>query len=97
MAGVPYESLFAHHWYLAIDEDVNAESIKEALDEKLKKLNDDYAVERTAALKEVFVNVLPVNKFYEWMESRGKVGGQNKFPRVLKGALLEDWVAFIKK
>ncbi len=97
VAGVPYESLFAHHWYLAIDEDVNAESIKEALDEKLKKLNDDYAVERTAALKEVFVNVLPVNRFYEWMESRGKVGGQNKFPRVLKGALLEDWVAFIKK
>jgi hypothetical protein len=29
------------------------------------------------------------------MESRGKVGGQHKFPRVLKGTVLTDWKAFI--
>jgi hypothetical protein len=29
------------------------------------------------------------------MESKGKVGGQHKFPRVLKGKMLEDWNQFI--
>lgn len=97
VAGVPHKSLFAHHWYLAIDEDVDVSMLKVELDEKLKQLNDDYAVERTAALKEIFVEILPVNKFYKWMESRGKVGGQNKFPRVLKGTLLQDWISFIDR
>jgi hypothetical protein len=59
-------------------------------------LNDDYAVERSAALRDVYVDVLPVNTFYEWMKSKGKVGGQNKFPRVMKRSQLEDWQAFIE-
>jgi hypothetical protein len=29
------------------------------------------------------------------MQSKGKVGGQNKFPRVLKSAQYEDWKSFI--
>lgn len=97
VSGIPYESLFAHQWYIATDEEVDKDKLKQVLDDKLKLLNDDYAVERTAALKNVLVDVFPVSKFYSWMESRGKVGGQNKFPRVLKGALLDDWVSFIKK
>ncbi len=35
------------------------------------------------------------SKFYDWMESKGKVGGQNKFPRVMKNAQLEEWIKFI--
>jgi hypothetical protein len=31
----------------------------------------------------------------EFMEYKGKVGGQHKFPRVLKGKMLEDWQRFI--
>ena len=31
-----------------------------------------------------------------WMESKGKVGGQNKFPRVMKKNQLEDWTTFLK-
>jgi hypothetical protein len=30
------------------------------------------------------------------MESKGKIGGQHKFPRVLKGAMLTDWKRFIQ-
>jgi hypothetical protein len=33
----------------------------------------------------------------DFMEMKGKVGGQHKFPRVLKGSLLEEWKAFINK
>jgi hypothetical protein len=31
------------------------------------------------------------------MKSKGKLGGQHKFPRVLKGEMLQDWQAFLKK
>ena len=96
VAGIPYESLFAHHWFIGTDSKVDKKIIKEKLDQHLKILNDDYAVERSAALKEVLVDVLPVNTFYEWMKSKGKVGGQNKFPRVMKKAQLEEWQGFLQ-
>jgi hypothetical protein len=33
----------------------------------------------------------------EFMNLKGKVGGQHKFPRVLKGKILEEWKAFLAK
>lgn len=97
VAGIPYKTLFAHHWYLGTDNtDIDVKVVKQKLDQRLKELNDDYAVERSAALKEVFVDILPIKKFYNYMESKGKVGGQNKFPRVMKKTQLEDWETFIK-
>jgi GH3 auxin-responsive promoter len=95
VAGIHHDNLFAHHWYLATDDSVDVIKIKSRLDFHLKELNDDYAVERTAALKEVFVDVLPVHKFYDWMESKGKAGGQNKFPRVMRNEQLLEWQNFI--
>jgi hypothetical protein len=95
VAGVPYQNLFAHHWYVGTDDAVNAIALKESLDKHLKALNDDYAVERSAALQDVIVDVLPTSAFYKYMEAKGKKGGQNKFPRVLKNTQLEDWKNFI--
>jgi hypothetical protein len=97
VAGIPHQSLFAHKWYVGTDDSVNAEKLKSAIDEKLKELNDDYKVERSAALKEIFVEVLPTDTFYNWMNMKGKMGGQNKFPRVLKKSLFEEWEQFINK
>jgi hypothetical protein len=96
VAGIPYESLFAHHWFIGTDDNVDQKLLRDKLDEHLKKLNDDYAVERSAALKEILVDVIPIKTFYDWMESKGKVGGQNKFPRVMKKAQLEDWKKFLQ-
>ncbi len=95
VAGIPHQTLFAHHWFIGTDHLVDANKLKERIDFHLKVLNDDYAVERSAALRDVRVDVLPISKFYEWMESKGKVGGQNKFPRVMKNAQLEEWIKFI--
>ena len=53
-------------------------------------------VERIAALKEVFLEVLPTSTFYQWMKLKGKEGGQNKFPRVLKKNMFNEWEEFIK-
>jgi hypothetical protein len=96
VAGIPHDSLFAHHWFIGTNSQVDPKVVKEKLDQHLKVLNDDYAVERSAALKDIFVDVLPVQTFYGWMESKGKVGGQNKFPRVIKKAQLEEWQSFLK-
>ena len=61
-----------------------------------KKGADDLAYEeRKSALKEITVNVLAEHKFMEFMNLKGKVGGQHKFPRVLKGKMLEDWKSFL--
>ena len=95
VAGVPYDSFFAHHWYVASDDKIDKLELKKRIDEKLKDLNDDYAVERRSALKEVWLDVLPEQSFMEFMRLKGKIGGQHKFPRVLKGKMLEDWQKFI--
>ncbi|MBL7856841.1 MAG: GH3 auxin-responsive promoter family protein [Cyclobacteriaceae bacterium] len=97
VAGIPYGTLFAHHWFIGTDDVADHDVIRQKLDNHLKILNDDYAVERSAALKEVKVEVVPVKTFYDWMESKGKVGGQNKFPRVMKNAQLEDWQSFLQQ
>ena len=95
VAGIPHQTLFAHHWFVGTDDKVDKVLLKERLDFHLKTLNDDYAVERSAALKELIVDVFPVKVFYDWMESKDKVGGQNKFPRVMKSAILDEWLTFL--
>jgi len=97
VAGVPYGNFFAHHWYVACDDEVNKEEMRALIDEKLKELNDDYAVERKSALKEIFLDILPEHAFMNFMLSKGKVGGQHKFPRVVKGGMLDDWINFVKQ
>ena len=96
VAGVPYGNFFAHHWFVSTDDKVNSENLKIMIDEKLKELNDDYEVERKHALKHIFVDVLTEETFMNFMRAKGKVGGQHKFPRVLKGKMLEDWQKFLK-
>lgn len=96
VVGEPYGNFFAHHWYVACNDHVNAETLRTGIDQKLKQLNDDYAIERGSALKEVFLDVLNEEQFMEFMRAKGKIGGQHKFPRVLKGRMLEDWRKFLK-
>jgi hypothetical protein len=97
VAGIPYENSFAHHWFIATDDKVNSETLKYLIDKKLKELNDDYEVERNHALKEIFVDVLSEETFMSFMRLKGKVGGQHKFPRVMKGKMLDEWQKFLKE
>ncbi len=97
VAGIPHGSLFAHYWYVGCEQPVDAKVFRDLLDSYLKKLNDDYAVERSAALKDIFVQILPAGVFYDYMKASGKIGGQNKFPRVVKGKQLDDWAHFVRQ
>lgn len=96
VVGFPFENLFAHKWYVACDDAIDPNVLIKRIDEQLCQLNDDYAVERGSALKDVFIEVLPEETFMQFMASKGKLGSQHKFPRVLKGKMLEDWNAFLK-
>lgn len=86
---------FVHVWNIGCDKEVDPAKVKPALDEKLKELNDDYKTERQFALKDIVVKTLPNERFYQFLSHRGKTGGQVKFPRVIKGELLEEWKGFV--
>lgn len=94
--GENVDSLFGHHWYVACDQSVDGVALAKAIDEKLIALNDDYAIERKGALKRIRVSVLKEAVFMDFMQAKGKIGGQHKFPRVLKGDILKDWEIFIQ-
>lgn len=94
--GKKNDTAFSHHWYIATNDAADAQEATVQLDNFLKQLNDDYIVERRHALNEVTVTILPVKAFYDWMESKGKLGGQNKFPRVLKSRQIDDWEGYLR-
>lgn len=95
VVGYPYQNFFAHKWYIACNDNCDTGLLKNKIDQHLRKLNDDYATERDSALKEVFLEKLPEEKFMKFMELKGKLGSQHKFPRVMKGKMLEQWNSFL--
>jgi hypothetical protein len=80
VTGIPFGNFFAHQWYVACNDAIDETKLANLIDEKLKLLNDDYEVERKHALKAVQLKVLPESLFMNFMQLKGKVGGQHKFP-----------------
>jgi hypothetical protein len=75
------------------------ESIDEfarAIDEVIISGNEDYTAHRSGGYGMTAPVVQPVARgfFYEWMKCRGRLGGQNKVPRVLTPELHADFVTF---
>jgi len=95
VAGFRHDNMFAHKWYLGTDDKIDPELAIEKIDGYLKVLNDDYRVERIAAVTNVFLEVLPPRAFSNWMKIHGKEGGANKFPRVMKGEKYEQWEEYL--
>lgn len=54
------------------------------LDQELQSLNSDYEAKRKgdSTLSMAVVTVASKGSFYRWMASKGRVGGQNKIPRL---------------
>lgn len=59
-------------------------TFSDMFDRTLKTLNSDYEAKRynDITLRKPIIHVARPNLFYEWMASRGKLGGQNKVPRL---------------
>lgn len=75
----------AHEWLIEFaKEPDNLEFFSETLDNALKSLNSDYEAKRyhDMILRKPIVRKMPPKTFYNWMKMRGKLGGQNKVPRL---------------
>lgn len=54
------------------------------LDDTLRKINSDYDAKRfkNLALRRPIVRRAPEGTFFNWLKEKGKLGGQNKVPRL---------------
>jgi hypothetical protein len=74
-----------HQWLIEFEQAPNdIDQFGYYLDQHLRELNSDYDAKRTAniALFAPQITVLPPDTFFLWLKSKGKVGGQNKVPRL---------------
>ena len=74
-----------HEWVIEFRKAPNNLSeFTELLDGHLRKINSDYDAKRykDMALAPPKIHSVAEGTFYKWMEKRGKLGGQNKVPRL---------------
>jgi GH3 auxin-responsive promoter len=89
----------SHEWAIEfIKEPANEQIFAEILDNNLRQLNSDYDAKRyqNMVLANLKIQNLPKGTFYEWMKRRGKLGGQNKVPRLSNNReYLEEILALV--
>jgi len=75
----------AHEWLIEFKTMPNCiEEFTKKLDKALQEVNSDYKAKRykDIALQLPKVQLLSTGTFFNWMKTRGKLGGQNKVPRL---------------
>jgi hypothetical protein len=75
----------AHEWVIEFETPPeNIEYFGEVLDNALKSLNSDYEAKRyhNLVLLRPVIRQVEKGTFYEWFRERGRLGGQNKVPRL---------------
>ncbi|MGZ4034710.1 MAG: GH3 auxin-responsive promoter family protein, partial [Bacteroidia bacterium] len=75
----------AHEWLIEFDQaPASISYFSEVLDNALKSINSDYEAKRyqNLALKQPIVQIVSPGTFYKWFESKNKLGGQHKVPRL---------------
>ncbi|HKK76347.1 MAG TPA: GH3 auxin-responsive promoter family protein [Saprospiraceae bacterium] len=97
VAPVEIDRFHAHKWYLGVDKDLSAEAARQILDQHLRVVNEDYGIERDAMLRPPIVEVIPLPLFYAWQREQDKLGGQNKFPRVMQQEKFQVWEQFVQQ
>jgi hypothetical protein len=74
-----------HEWIIEFKtKPESIERFTKVLDESLRSINSDYDAKRKhdLALVEPKIHSVAEGTFYNWMKRRGKLGGQNKVPRL---------------
>ncbi len=75
----------AHEWLIEFEkEPKNIDYFTALLDHALMSLNSDYEAKRynDITLDLPVLRIMPKGFFYLWLEKKGKLGGQNKVPRL---------------
>ncbi|KOP37334.1 hypothetical protein DBB36_22770 [Flavobacterium sp. WLB] len=85
--GLPY-----HEWLIEFEkEPENIEIFAEAIDDSMRKQNIYYDDLITGnVLRKVVISKVSKNGFQEYMKSQGKLGGQNKIPRLSNDRKIAD-------
>jgi hypothetical protein len=77
-----------HRWFVEFGTAPDAAALARfaaTLDARLSTVNDDYAAHRGGGtgMAAPEVVAVPPGRFAAWMKSRGRLGGQNKVPRLV--------------
>ena len=94
VAGLPY-----HEWFIEFEkEPENLEAFKNTLDEELRNRNTYYDDLITGKiLQPLIISNLKKNAFLDYAKSEGKLGGQNKIPRLANDRKIGDFLSTFKK
>ncbi len=91
----------AHEWVIECSKPPNdAQQFIQVMDATLQRLNTDYQAKRykDIAMRIPAVHWAPAGTFYNWMKQRGKLGGQNKVPRLSNDRqYVEELLAYFKQ
>ncbi len=94
------ENKGGHEWIIEFTRPPNDLNLfRDTLDDTLKQVNSDYEAKRyrDLALKQPIIHNVPEGTFYHWMKQRGKLGGQNKVPRLANNReFIDDILTMVK-
>jgi hypothetical protein len=95
----PEEGLPYHEWFIEFEkEPENLDVFKNELDDQLRKLNTYYDdLISGNILQKLHISKLQKNAFQEYAKSEGKLGGQNKIPRLANDRKIADLLKIYKK
>jgi len=96
----PDRQTAAHEWIIEFEKaPENPEYFNEAFDNALKSLNSDYEAKRyhNMVLMPPIIHAVPQGTFYNWLKMKGKLGGQNKVPRLSNDRIILDEILPIIK
>lgn len=94
----PTEGLPYHEWLIEFEkEPENLESFRNELDQQLRERNTYYDDLITGnILQQLQITGLKKNAFHEYAKSQGKLGGQNKTPRLANDRKIADLLEIYK-
>ncbi|MEG1589419.1 MAG: GH3 auxin-responsive promoter family protein [Chryseobacterium sp.] len=95
----PEEGLPYHEWFIEFEkEPENLDAFKNELDNQLRKRNTYYDdLIAGNILQKLHISKLQKNAFQEYAKSQGKLGGQNKIPRLANDRKIADLLKIYKK
>ncbi|MES2621520.1 MAG: GH3 auxin-responsive promoter family protein, partial [Bacteroidota bacterium] len=88
----PEEGLPYHEWFVEFSTPpIGISEFAELIDQTLQRKNSYYKDLRVGnVLQELKVRPVRTNTFIEYMKSKGKLGGQNKVPRLTNDRIIAD-------
>lgn len=87
-----------HDWLIEFEQaPQDVEAFADLLDRELQALNSDYEAKRyqDMTLRRLSLQTAPQGLFHNWLQAKGKLGGQNKVPRLANNRkYIDELLAF---